>query len=99
NPVLAAEVHDIPDDQEVTGESQPLNYGELVFELAADEAVECLAPAPAHARISPEAQVAVRRFSGRERGVGEGVAQDGGGEGAALGECASISDRFWQIME
>ena len=64
DPILAAELHDVPYDQEVAGELEPLDDPEFMFELAAGAIVDRAAPSLARARIGEYSQIAVGRFSG-----------------------------------
>ncbi len=100
--ILAAELHDVPYDQEVAGELQLLDDRELVLELAARAIVERAAPDhPSFARagICERAQVAVGRLAGRQRVVGETIAEIGERELASIGDLARHRERIRQILE
>ena len=90
--ILAAELNDVPNDQEVAGELEPLDDPELVFELAARAIVHRAAPSLARARISENAQIAVGRFVRWQRIVGEAITHVAELESASLGNRARGGD-------
>jgi hypothetical protein len=73
---LAAEVHQVPDDQEVAGQIQPLDEIQLARDLRARAVVIRPVPIPrAHLRDLPEKRR--HRFARRHGVLGEAVAQIG----------------------
>ncbi len=92
DPILAAELHDVPYDQKVTGELEPLDNSELVFELVAGAIVHRTAPSLARTRIGEYSQIAVRRFVRRNRIVGKAIAHVAELEIASLGNRARGGD-------
>ena len=69
---------------------------QFVFELAAHAFAKCLAPALARAGVGEDAQVAVRRFSGREWIVGKAVTKVRHRKGASLGQRLRRGQRVGQ---
>ena len=74
NPLPAAEIDDVPDNQEVTGEFEFLDEGEFALDLGAGAIVERpVALARAHQRDGAQERVCC--LAGRYRVVGEAVAE------------------------
>src|SRR5207247_3019474 len=63
---LATEADDVPHDQEVAGEVEPLDHPELVLELAPDARRDGPVPV-AGAGVGERPQASDRRLAGRER--------------------------------
>ena len=97
--ILAAELHDVPHDQEVAGEFEPLDDPELMLELAASASVHRAAPSLSRTRVSEDAQIAVRGFVRRKRIVGKAIAHVAELESASLGNRARGGDSSRQIAK
>src|SRR5207302_3220890 len=95
---LAAEADDVPHDQEIAGEVEPLDHAELVLELPAD-ARRDRPIALACAALGERAQAAARRLAGRERELRKTVAQVRERERAALGDAAALADGVGHVPE
>ena len=98
DPVLEAEAHDVPDDQEVAGEIELLDHRELFLDLrlrARRQRTE------ARARAVPRdlPQVRGRRLAGRQRVLGEAVAEIREREVEALRELGGVVERLRQVGE
>ena len=78
--------------RKVTGELEPLDNSELVFELVAGAIVHRTAPSLARTRIGEYSQIAVRRFVRRNRIVGKAIAHVAELEIASLGNRARGGD-------
>src|SRR5262249_20188210 len=78
---------DVPDQQEVTGEPEAADDAELARELRADLGEQRMAGgvAASHAGVAELLEVALLRLAGGDGVDGEGVAEVGEREGAALG--------------
>ena len=74
NVLLAAEAHDVPDDQEIAGKVEALDHGELALDLLAG-ALVFGAVAPEHAVVRALAQELNLRFAARGGIGGELVAE------------------------
>src|SRR5579863_7844347 len=96
--MLAAKLHDVPHDQEVAGQLELRDYAELMFELAARAIVRPL-PAFARAGLGQRPKIAVGRFTGRQRIIGEAVTEILEREFTAIGYDASRDERMRQIAE
>src|SRR6185436_10574887 len=96
--VLQAEAHDVPDDQEVPGEIELLDHRELLLDLGLGLRRQRTKPG---ARAVPRdlAQERGGRFSGRQRVVGELVAQVREREIESLRQLASAVDRLRDVRE
>ena len=99
DPILAAELDDVPHDQEVAGEFEPLDDPEFVFELAASAIVHRAAPSLARACIGEDAQIAVGRFVRRQRIIGKAIAHVAELEIASFGDRARGGDGAGQIAK
>ena len=78
---------------------QLLDDREFVLELAARAIVERAAPSIARSGICERAQVAVRRLAGRQRVIGEAIAEVGQRELASIGDLARPRERVRQILK
>src|SRR5204862_6878970 len=65
--VLAAELHYVPDHEEIAGKPKPRDYFELVCELAEHPRAGRRAPSLARPGFDQQPQVAVGRLAGRQR--------------------------------
>jgi hypothetical protein len=88
HPALAGEAGDVLHDQEVAGEVELPDHGQLVLELAAGAVGQGVAVAAAGAGEGEPAQPGRLGLAGRRREDGEAVAEVGEPEGAALGHRA-----------
>jgi hypothetical protein len=98
NSLLAAEAHDVPDDEKVAGEVELADDGELVLELAAHSRSDA-AVTLSGAAVGQLAQVADGRLSRRQGIVGKTVAEVGEGELALFGDAFGVGDRVGQVAE
>ncbi len=73
DPVIAAELDDVPNDQEVAGEFEPLDNSKFMFDLAPHAIVNRAAPSFARAGVSENSKEAVGRLTGWQRIVGEAI--------------------------
>ena len=87
-PSLAREAGDVPHDQEVAGEVELLDHGQLVLELRAHALCHLRPVAPARARVREPAQQRGLRLAAFGGEGGEAVAEVREPEGAALGDGA-----------
>ncbi len=94
--LLAGEVDDVPDDEEVAAEAELGDDAQLVVELVADFLAEFLTVAFAGAGVGHLAQVFCLAGDGES---GELVAEILEVELEALGEVPGIVDRLWEIGE
>ena len=98
DPVLEAEAHDVPHDQEVAGEIELLDHRELLLDLGLG-----LRGQRAEARAGPVpgelAEVRGRRLAGRQRIVGKAVAEVRESEVEAPRKLRRGRDRPGQVRE
>jgi len=74
--VRAAVLHEIPDDEEIAGQIQPADQGQLVLDLPPRLLGERPRAVPiARPRVGQRAQEAERRLAAGQRVLGEAVAQ------------------------
>jgi hypothetical protein len=92
NVVLAAELDDVPNNKEVTGQLKARDDAQLVFELTSHAGVR-FAPALAGTRPGKGAEVAVGGLPRRQGIIGKAIAQVFKGEGAAVGDFARHRER------
>ena len=95
---LATEADDVPDDEEVAGEVELGDDGQLVLELPA-HAVGDRPPTLARAGLRELAQVALRRLAGLQRIVGKAIGQVGERERTALGDAPAFADPCRRVAE
>jgi hypothetical protein len=95
---LAAEVDDVPDDQEVAREIELLDQRQLLLDLAPG-AVVVRTIAAARAFVGPPRQERVHRLAGRNRVERELVSQIGEREVEARGDAQRVGDSLRQIGE
>jgi hypothetical protein len=96
--VVTAELHDVPDDQEVAGEIELVDHRELVLDLPL-RVVLVRAIAVARAAIGQQPQIRMERFTRRHRVNREAIAEILQREGEPIGERAAHRDRFRDIRE
>ena len=99
DPLLAAELDDVPDDQEVPSEIETLDHAELVLELSAnprrDRSIASRGRhAPRAARRCPMASRAVRELD-----VGKSIAKIRERELTTIGDPARVANRFRHVAE
>ena len=71
----------------------------FMLELTARAIVDRTAPSISSAGIGERAQIAVGRFAGRKRIVGESIAEIGEGKFASIGDLARPSERVGHFLE
>src|ERR1700676_3714441 len=99
DPVLAAELYDVPYDEEIAGEAELRDYFELVRELAEHTRTRRRPPTLASPGLDQHPQVAVGRLAGRQRIARKAVAEVTEFERAALGDRARGGDRTGEIAK
>ena len=96
--VFAAEIDDVPDDQKITGEPEPLDQGQLLFELPlhgrADRRVTLL-----RAKECDRAQERIHVVPVRNRKCREFVTDIFEGKFEALGQTRRVFDRLRAIAK
>ena len=96
--LLPAEVHDVPDDQEVAGEIELLDQIQLALDLPPGAIV--VGPIPlARARLRDLPQERRHRLAGRHRVFGKAIAEVRHRVFEAVGELARPRERFRNVGE
>ena len=98
NPCSLAEAHDVPDDQEIPGQIQLFDHGQLALDLALGFFVIGTV-ALARARIGQLAQIRIHGFAGRHGICRKLVAQIAQRELQAGREILRVGDGLGQIGE
>src|SRR6185436_4724562 len=100
NALGAAELDDVPDDEEIAGEVQPADELQLARDLLPRPLGELAVPVARPASLLGEvAQEADGRLPRRQRVVGEAVAEVLEGEGQPDGELAAMGHRVGAVRE